>query len=142
MMKVQVQDRAVIAANSAASAGLLYERPLDLLVSPRDGIGDAALAAESLALPVSVLGVRSHTMAAADPHDRVWIGRRASGLLDDPLRRRWGVTSHERMFAHRPDDTSADPTHSVRRVCQDIDGPPGTRTQIAALKRRALYPLS
>src|SRR3954468_19986334 len=99
MMKVQVQDRAVIAANSAASAGLLYERPLDLLVSPRDGIGDAALAAESLALPVSVLGVRSHTMAAADPHDRVWIGRRASGLLDDPLRRRWGVTRHKRVRA-------------------------------------------
>ncbi len=56
VVKVQAYDAAVIPTARASAACLLDQDPLDLLVAPRDGLADAALAppTEASTSPVAV----------------------------------------------------------------------------------------
>jgi hypothetical protein len=51
MVEVQVDDRPVVAADGAPSAGLLHEHPLDLLMAAGDRLADAPFAAPPFPAP-------------------------------------------------------------------------------------------
>ena len=93
MMEVQICEAAVVAAESATTAGFLGEDPLHLLVSTGHGLADASFA--SPARPISSV-----------ERELCQTVTRARSELDRfaPVRRRrWSSGFHERMFAHASD---------------------------------------
>jgi hypothetical protein len=106
MMEVEVEDTAVVAADSAASAGLANEDSLDLLMTSRDRFADATLAAPALsplARPIEMEHDVSMPLAVAHLSGAVQ-RRRTAYLFEQWHGRLERLRRHEHMFAR----TSAD----------------------------------
>src|SRR5207244_4041596 len=98
VVEVQIDDAAVVTADTTRAAVLGHERALDLLMAPRDRFADAALAPNA-PVAVTMKDRLAVTRALADEPCAV-VGGRAAGVRDV-----WAVLRHEQMFAPEPDVT-------------------------------------
>src|SRR3979409_1736781 len=127
-MEMQVDDAPAITAYRAATPSLGDENAFHLLVSPRDRLADAALAAPVVAASAGPIAMElDEPVVTAVPHlSGAASARRAPGLSNQGLGsiRANSTARHERMFVDRPD---ASPPK---------DGPPRTRTEFGGVKTR------
>lgn len=121
MVKDEVPNRTVVPADRAATARLLDENALDLLLAPRDGLADAALASPMVPARGSSMIVKldpTVVLALTDLRE-CFRRRRAPAVVPE-----WAGRVQLRTYA--------------RNQAGRNDAPPGTRTRNFRLKRTAL----